>query len=93
MKQTVQFNYNNNNTAAMKTFDLIQTELECCGTTGPQSWKESVFNDFNFDGELGIASIKSSYNVPLSCCKYDYTIVKHFKQQHPVKMIIISDTS
>ena len=69
VKQTVQFNYNNNNTAAMKTFDLIQTELECCGTTGPQSWKESVFNDFNFDGELGIASIKSSYNVPLSCCR------------------------
>ena len=69
VKQTVQFNYNKNNTAAMKTFDIIQTELECCGTSGPQSWKESVFNDFNFDGELGIASIKSSYNVPISCCR------------------------
>ena len=71
VKQTVELNYNKNNTAAMKTFDLIQTELECCGTSGPQSWKRSAFNDFSFDGELGIASIKASYNVPRSCCRLD----------------------
>jgi len=69
VKQTVELNYNKNNTAAMKTFDLVQTELECCGTSGPQSWKRSVFNEFNFDGELGIATIKASYNVPRSCCR------------------------
>ena len=70
MKQTVQFNYNNNNTAAMKTFDMIQEELECCGLTGPKSWKKSVFNEYNFQGEdLGITTTKSYYNVPKSCCR------------------------
>jgi len=70
VKQTVQFNYNNNNTAAMKTFDMIQEELQCCGLTGPKSWKKSVFNEYNFQGEeLGITNTKSDYNVPRSCCR------------------------
>ena len=70
VKQTVQFNYYNNNTAAMKTFDMIQEELQCCGLTGPKSWKKSVFNEYNFQGEeLGITNTKSDYNVPRSCCR------------------------
>merc|ERR1719461_2570045 len=79
VKQTVQFNYNKNNTAAMKTFDMIQEGLECCGDdAGPKSWYKSTFNDYDF---------------PDSCCRQRGSIecsnnVHIPKQQTPSKQAL-----
>lgn len=70
VKQTVEHNYNSNNTAAMNTFDLIQEGLACCGTDGPKSWEKSKLIDYDFSGEeLGV-STKSFFKLPRSCCKF-----------------------
>lgn len=74
VKQTVQHNYNENNTAAMMTFDKIQEGLECCGTDGPKSWIMSSFNNYNFEGEeLGVSSSPDYYSIPRSCCRRQET--------------------
>jgi len=74
VKQTVQHNYQTNNTAAMQTFDLIQEGLECCGEDGPRSWYKTVYNKYDFQGEeLGIPAASSSYSVPRSCCSHPET--------------------
>jgi len=70
VKQTVEHNYNDNNTAAMKTFDMIQEGLECCGSDGPKSWYKSSYNGYDFSGEeLGLAAARTQYRVPSSCCR------------------------
>jgi len=97
VKQTVQFNYNKNNTAAMKTFDMIQEGLECCGDdAGPKSWYKSTFNDYDFQGEeLGQATTtnKDYYDIPDSCCRQRGSIecsnnVHIPKQQTPSKQAL-----
>jgi len=70
VKQTVEHKYQDNNTAAMVTFDLIQEGLECCGVDGPKSWAQSAYNNYDFQGhEVGIASTQTFYKIPRSCCK------------------------
>jgi len=70
VKQTVEHKYQENNTAAMKTFDMIQEGLECCGVDGPKSWAHSAFNNYDFKGqELGIVTTQNHYTLPRSCCK------------------------
>jgi len=74
VRQTVQHNYNENNTAAMMTFDKIQEGLECCGSDGPKSWIKSTFNNYNFEGEeLGLATSAEFYSIPRSCCRRQET--------------------
>jgi len=76
VSQTVKYNYNSNNTAAMKTFDMVQEGLECCGSDGVDSWYKSVFNEYDFQvEELGLATkTKSYYNVPRSCCRIQESV-------------------
>ncbi|KAK4290687.1 hypothetical protein Pmani_036433 [Petrolisthes manimaculis] len=48
-------------------FDVIQTRLKCCGSSGPQDWADSYFNGHN----LGVVPLSGStieYLVPASCC-------------------------
>lgn len=56
----------------MKTtaFDVIQNELECCGSEGPTDWAESRYNgaDQKSAMEIGIAGAVGVYKVPASCC-------------------------
>ncbi|XP_037086741.1 CD82 antigen-like [Pollicipes pollicipes] len=57
-----------------EALDVIQSQLKCCGGTGPRDWAKSYYNngDGNKSGlELGIQGIASAvgvYKVPASCC-------------------------
>ena len=45
VKQTVQYNYNDNNTAAMRTFDMIQEEV---GTVNHKDMMKTIDNKLGF---------------------------------------------
>ncbi|KAK9498570.1 hypothetical protein O3M35_003171 [Rhynocoris fuscipes] len=58
--------------ASTKEFDVIQTELRCCGASDPMDWLSSW--NFNEDAriELSISSPTKNYKLPASCCSSDY---------------------
>jgi len=76
---TVMKKYHNNTTATVQTFDLIQEGLECCGSSGPEDWQKSVYNNYKDMNapEIGIPkskggsskTISGTFRVPPSCCK------------------------
>jgi len=61
-------------------FDIIQSQLQCCGATGPSDWAESRFNNADKKSalEVGVGTIMRLYKVPKSCCKagVDPTVCK-----------------
>jgi len=70
VQQTVQEKYLNN-TITTKVWDIVQSQLECCGGQGPKDWALSKYNGFEETREIGIGSGKRSlpYIVPSSCCR------------------------
>ncbi|XP_069979738.1 tetraspanin-1 [Penaeus vannamei] len=53
-----------------QAFDVIQSELKCCGSEGPTDWAESRFNGADERGvlDIGIRGAIGAYKVPESCC-------------------------
>lgn len=50
-----------------KAFDIIQTELMCCGASGPQDWSDSYFSGV----DMGVIPVDDfEYRVPKSCCVF-----------------------
>lgn len=69
LTNSIKKDYGTNGTEDKETaaFDTIQSKLKCCGSVGPNDWKESHFNGAN---KIGVTTPTSSeYNVPKSCCK------------------------
>lgn len=54
-----------------QAFDVIQSELKCCGSDGPTDWAESRYNGAHENGvlDIGIRGATGTYKVPESCCK------------------------
>ncbi|KAG7173240.1 Tetraspanin-1-like [Homarus americanus] len=69
MAKSIQHDYGTNELKT-QAFDVIQTELKCCGSEGPTDWADSRFNGANERSalEIGVAGALGSYNVPASCC-------------------------
>jgi len=52
-----------------QAFDVIQSELKCCGSEGPQDWAESHYNGAEGSvREIGVLGSTATYKVPESCC-------------------------
>ncbi|XP_015510806.1 CD9 antigen isoform X1 [Neodiprion pinetum] len=53
------------------TIDAIQSDLSCCGVTGPSNWAGSQYVQKDRAGgiKIGVTADNSYYRVPLSCCK------------------------
>jgi len=71
-REVVEERYFSNNTFTVLSWDIIQTELGCCGSEGPLDWAASTFNGYSkFTKEIGIRADTSSlpFLLPSSCCK------------------------
>ncbi|XP_045599165.1 LOW QUALITY PROTEIN: tetraspanin-1 [Procambarus clarkii] len=68
LAKSIQHDYGFNDLKT-QAFDVIQSELKCCGSIGPTDWADSRFNGANDNTmEIGIAGALGSYNTPESCC-------------------------
>ncbi|MCL4127160.1 UNVERIFIED_CONTAM: hypothetical protein GTU68_019968 [Idotea baltica] len=56
------------NDVKTKAIDIMQQELQCCGAAGSEDWANARFNMKNQDKDIGISGMKSSYEIPASCC-------------------------
>uniref|UniRef100_A0A0V0GBX0 Tetraspanin n=1 Tax=Triatoma dimidiata TaxID=72491 RepID=A0A0V0GBX0_TRIDM len=74
VKSIVQHEYGKDESRT-KEFDVIQSELKCCGASDPLDWLSS--KNFNDEAkiELSISSPTKSYKLPPSCCSSDYSKV------------------
>nr|XP_053644745.1 tetraspanin-1-like [Cherax quadricarinatus] len=73
MAKAIQHDYGYNDLKT-QAFDVIQSELQCCGSMGPTDWADARFNGAN-DGnavDIGIAGKLDSYSTPASCCNTAY---------------------
>lgn len=70
VQQTVTEKYLNN-TVTIKVWDIIQSQLECCGGDSPKDWSVSKYNGFEETREIGIGggSRNLPYYLPSSCCR------------------------
>jgi len=71
-REVVEERYFSNNTFTVLSWDIIQSELGCCGSEGPLDWAASTFNGYSkFTKEIGIRADTSSlpFLLPSSCCK------------------------
>lgn len=69
LAKSIQHDYGSNELKT-KAFDVIQSELKCCGSDGPTDWAESRYNgaDRRSAMEIGVAGSLGAYEVPPSCC-------------------------
>lgn len=72
-REVVEHKYDSNNTLSLLSWDAVQRELECCGSSGPLDWATSNFNGYSkFTKEIGIRADFTSrpFTLPSSCCRF-----------------------
>jgi len=68
VQQTVEEKYYNG-TLTATLWDVVQTQLECCGGDGPKDWEKSKYNGFQEIREIGIGGNRHApFFLPPSCC-------------------------
>lgn len=70
VQQTVTEKYFNS-TITTKVWDIVQSQLECCGGVGPTDWAMSKFNGYEETREIGIGGGNRNvpFSLPSSCCR------------------------
>jgi len=72
IQEIVSEKYQKNNTQTVFYWDIFQSQLECCGYSGPIDWAYSSYNGYqDITKEIGIGSQSSAlpFTIPQSCCR------------------------
>merc|ERR1711953_1050946 len=72
IQEIVTDKYQKNNTLTVFYWDIVQSQFECCGFSGPIDWAYASYNGYqDITKEIGIgaASTALPFRIPSSCCR------------------------
>jgi len=72
IQEIVTDKYHKNNTLTVFYWDIVQSQLECCGYSGPIDWAYSSYNGYqDITKEIGIGAQATAlpFRIPSSCCR------------------------
>merc|ERR1711874_716877 len=72
IQEIVTDKYQKNNTLTVFYWDIVQSQFECCGFSGPIDWAYASYNGYqDITKEIGIGAAATAlpFRIPSSCCR------------------------